>query len=57
VWVLEENMKNKLTNFERKITRKIFGPTRTNDGYWKIKTDQEINDTLKGKKYTVYSRI
>jgi len=29
--------------------RKIFGPTRTNDGYWRIKTYQEINDILKGQ--------
>ena len=35
--------------FERKIMRKIFGPTRTDDGYWRIKTDQEINDILKGQ--------
>jgi len=35
--------------FGRKIVRKIFGPTRTNDGYWKIKTNQEINDILKGQ--------
>jgi len=35
--------------FERKILRKIFGPTRTNDGYWRIKTNQEINDILEGK--------
>jgi hypothetical protein len=34
--------------FERKITRKICGPTRTDDGYWRIKTNQEINDLLKG---------
>jgi hypothetical protein len=37
--------------FERKIMRKISGPTRTDVGYWKMKTDQEINDILKGKKY------
>jgi len=35
--------------FERKIMRKIFGPTRTNDGYWRIETNQEINDILKGQ--------
>jgi len=35
--------------FERKIMRKIFGPTRTADGYWRIKTDQEINYILKGQ--------
>jgi len=42
-----ENMTNKLMNFERNITRKIFGPTRTDDGYRRIKTNQEINDILK----------
>jgi hypothetical protein len=42
-------MINKLMIFERKIMRKIFGPTRTDDGYWRIKTNQEINDLLKGQ--------
>jgi len=40
-------MTNKLMTFERKIMRKIFGPTRTDDGCSRIKTNQEINDTLK----------
>ena len=35
--------------FERNIKRKIFCPTRTDDGYWRIKTNQEINDILKGQ--------
>jgi len=35
--------------FKRRIMRKIFGPTRTDDGYWRIKTDQEINEILKGQ--------
>jgi hypothetical protein len=48
-WVLKENMINKLTTFERKVMRKIFGPTRSEDGYRKIKTNQEINDILKGQ--------
>jgi len=30
-------MTNKLMDFERKIIRKIFGPTRTDVGYWRIK--------------------
>ena len=34
---------------EREIMRKIFGRTRTDYGYWRIKTNQEINDTLKGQ--------
>jgi hypothetical protein len=48
-WVLEEKEINKLMTFERKIIRKIYGPTRTADGYWRIKTNQKINDTLKGQ--------
>ena len=35
--------------FERKIIRKIFGPTRIEEGYWRIKTNQKINDILKGE--------
>jgi hypothetical protein len=29
--------------------RKMFDPTRTDDGYWRIKTNQEIDDLLKGQ--------
>ena len=47
--VLKENMTNKLMIFERKLIRKIFDPIGTADGYWRIKTDQEINDILKDK--------
>jgi len=42
-------MTNKLMVFERKIMRKIFGPTRTDGGYRRIKTNQEVNDILKGQ--------
>jgi hypothetical protein len=42
-------MINKLMIFERKIRRKIYGPRRREDGHWKIKTNQEINDRIKGK--------
>ena len=42
-------MTNKLMIFERKIMRKIFGPMRADDDYWRIKTSQEINDILKGQ--------
>jgi len=35
--------------FERKVMRKIFGATRTADGCWRIKTDQEINGIWKGQ--------
>jgi len=42
-------MTNKLMTFKRKIMRKIFGSTRTDDGYWRIETNQEIDDILKGQ--------
>ena len=47
--VLKENTINKLMIFERKIMRKILGPIRADYGYWRIKTNQEINDILKGQ--------
>jgi hypothetical protein len=34
-WVLKETMKNKLMVFERKVLRKIFGPTKETDGAWR----------------------
>ena len=42
-------MINKLMIFERRIMRKIFGPTRIDDGYCRIKTNQEISEILKGQ--------
>ena len=46
-WVFKESICKKLMIFERKIMRKVFGHTRTEEGYWRIKTNQEINDILK----------
>ena len=47
--VLKENVINKLMTFGRNIMREIYGPSRTDDGYWGIETNQ-ISDILKGKK-------
>ena len=47
--VLKENMTNKLMTVKRKPMRKIFGSTRINGGYWRIESNQEINDILKGQ--------
>ena len=46
-WVIKENLINKLMIFERKISKKLLGTTRTEDVYWRIKTNQEISDILK----------
>ena len=37
-WVLKENSIQKLMIFERKILRKIFGPTKEPNDLWRIKT-------------------
>jgi hypothetical protein len=47
-----EHMINKLVTFKRKIMRKIYGPTRTDDGFWRIKNNQEINAILNGQNVT-----
>jgi len=36
-----------IDDFRKKVTRKIFGPTRLDDCYWRIKSNQEINAILK----------
>ena len=33
--------------FERKILRKIFGPTKEADGIWRIKTNKELDELIK----------
>jgi hypothetical protein len=39
-WVLKENSTQKLMIFERKILRKILGPTKESNGLWKIKANE-----------------
>jgi hypothetical protein len=41
-WVLKESIVQRLTVFERKILRKIFGPTKEDNGIWRIKTNRDI---------------
>ena len=36
--------------FERKVLRKIFGPTKERDGTWRIKTNDELNNLIRHKK-------
>ena len=51
-WVLKETIKTKLMVFERKVLRKIFGPTKQRDGMWRIKTNDEL-DKLKRRKIII----
>ena len=40
-WVLKENIQAKLRVFERKVLRRIYGPTKEKDGTW-IKSNEEL---------------
>jgi hypothetical protein len=37
-------------SFENQLSGEILGPIRSDDGHWRIKTNQEISDILKGQK-------
>jgi hypothetical protein len=54
IWVLKETIKNKLMVFERKVLRKIFGPTKERDGIWRIKTNDELDKLIRHKNIINY---
>jgi len=35
--------------FERKVLRKIVGPTKERDGTWRIKTNDELDELIRQK--------
>jgi len=52
-WVLKETVIEKLLVFERKILRRIFGPTKENQ-IWRIKTDEGLDKLIKCKNMVNY---
>jgi len=54
-WILKETITKRLMVFERKILRKIFGPTYEN-GPWRIKTNQELDKLIKHKNIINFAR-
>jgi hypothetical protein len=40
---------NRLLVFERRVLRKIYGPIQDNDGAWRIKTNEELENIIKKK--------
>ena len=45
-WVLKESITQRPSVFERKILRKIFGPTEEDNGIWRIKTNKELDELI-----------
>jgi len=52
--VLKETIKYKLMVFERKVLRKIFGPTKERDGTWRINTGDELDKLIRHKNIINY---
>ena len=55
-WILKETMTNRLMVSERKMLRKILGPTYEN-GSWRIKTNQELEKIIKHKNIINFARV
>jgi hypothetical protein len=51
--VLKETVIQKLLVFERKILRRIFGPSRENH-IWRVKTNEELDKLIKHKNIINY---
>jgi len=45
--VLKGSIIQKLSVFERKILRKIIEPTKEDNGIWRIKTNKELDESIK----------
>jgi len=58
--VLTENVKQKLLVFERKILRRIFGPTQKANGEWRLKTNEKSEEAVNNEnivRYIKYKRL
>jgi hypothetical protein len=53
-WVLKESIIQRLSVFERKKLRKIFQPTKEDNGNWRIKTNRELDKLIKHRNITHY---
>jgi hypothetical protein len=53
-WVLKESIIQSLSVFERRILRKIFGPTKEENGIWRIKTNMELDELIKHRNIIHY---
>jgi hypothetical protein len=47
-------VRKRLSGFERKILRKIFGPSKEDNGIWRIKTNKEPDELIRHRNITNY---
>jgi hypothetical protein len=56
-WAFKESIIQRLSVFERKILREIFGPTKEDNGTngtWRIKTNSELDKLIKHRNIINY---
>jgi hypothetical protein len=53
-WVLKESIIQRLSVFERKILKKIFGPTKEDNCIRRIKTNMELDELIKHRNIMNY---
>ena len=56
-WVLKESVIQRLSVSERKILGKIYGPTKEDDGNWRIKTNKELDELIKHRNIINYVKL
>jgi hypothetical protein len=56
-WAMIVIEQNRLLVFERRVLRKIYGPTQYNNGTWRIKTNEELEVLINKKKYRKIYKI
>jgi hypothetical protein len=49
-------IKSKLRVFERKVLRRMYGPTKESDGTWQIKSNDELNRLIGNKNIINYMK-
>jgi len=47
-------IKSKLRVFERKVLRRIYGPTKESNGTWRIKSNEELNRLIGNENFINY---
>jgi hypothetical protein len=53
-WVLKESIMQRLSVSEREILRNIFGPTKEDNGNWRIETNIELDELIKHRNIINY---
>jgi hypothetical protein len=56
IWVSKETIIQKLLVFERKLLRRIFGPTKEYQ-IWRVKTNEELDKLIKHKNIINYIKV